>query len=296
MAATAEEHAAVSSLDNTSEADIIAAPAEAAATPATVPPVEARAAGAGAGGAAGAAVAPPPAAEAEAAAGPKRKRRNVSFEETAEGWSKPLKWLTQCDPVKLHRHTLEWIELVRRCGHAQKRSGHNLNAYAGSKPVSLQLTVLDLQLPPPPPCASPRKSVSSEARDGCDRPTTTAKTSAAADEASGADMEAMSDSDNPVSGPSDAGATGNVAAHAAARAILPAAEKPPTPDGNDEDNVARILRLAAKPSGLDADEAVWLATTIDQALALLDHGTLFPILLAPVVSSEPSAILPVAIR
>ena len=76
--------------------------------------------------------------------------------------------------------------------------------------------------------------------------------SAAADEAiaSSADMEAMSDNDNPLTVSSDSGATGNVASHPATLAASSAAEQPPSPDGNDEDNVARILRLAAKSSGL----------------------------------------------
>jgi hypothetical protein len=34
---------------------------------------------------------------------PRKKRVFSTFEESAEGWSKPLKWLTQCDPAKLHR-------------------------------------------------------------------------------------------------------------------------------------------------------------------------------------------------
>jgi hypothetical protein len=35
---------------------------------------------------------------------------------------------------------------------------------------------------------------------------------------------------------------------------------------------AQVLRLASQPAGLNADDAVWVATTIDQALVLLDHG------------------------
>ena len=80
-------------------------------------------------------------------------------------------------------------------------------------------------------------------------------------------MDAMSDAGSPVTGATVGGATEN----------SPAGEMLPAPGDSDEDNVARILRLAAKPSGLDADEAVWVATTIDQALSLLDHGAPSPI-------------------
>ena len=161
----------------------------------------------------------------------RKKRTNSTFEESAEGWWKPLKWLTQCDPVKLHRHTLEWIELVRRCGHAQKRSGHNLNAYAGSKPTSLLLTVLDLQLPPPPPRLSPRKSAPRE--------------SATAELATHTEQAETFSSSTPTAA-AEAGAADTVATDAAmtspeVSACSSAAEKlSPDAHDEDEDNVARV--------------------------------------------------------
>ena len=171
----------------------------------------------------------------------RKKRTNSTFEESAEGWWKPLKWLTQCDPVKLHRHTLEWIELVRRCGHAQKRSGHNLNAYAGSKPTSLLLTVLDLQLPPPPPRLSPRKSAPREDRSGLAAP----RESATAELATHTEQAETFSSSTPTAA-AEAGAADTVATDAAmtspeVSACSSAAGKL-SPDGHDEDedNVARV--------------------------------------------------------
>jgi hypothetical protein len=40
----------------------------------------------------------------------------------------------------------------------------------------------------------------------------------------------------------------------------------------EEDNVARVLRLGAQPDGVDAEDAAWIATIIEQALELLDHA------------------------
>lgn len=171
----------------------------------------------------------------------RKKRTNSTFEESAEGWWKPLKWLTQCDPVKLHRHTLEWIELVRRCGHAQKRSGHNLNAYAGSKPTSLLLTVLDLQLPPPPPRLSPRKSAPREDRSGLAAP----RESATAELATHTEQAETFSSSTPTAA-AEAGAADTVATDAAmtspeVSACSSAAEKlSPDAHDEDEDNVARV--------------------------------------------------------
>ena len=175
----------------------------------------------------------------------RKKRTNSTFEESADGWWKPLKWLMQCDPVKLHRHTLEWIELVRRCGHAQKRSGHNLNAYAGSKPISLQLTVLDLQLPPPPPRLSPRKSASREDRSGLAVAQSDGRESATAEPATHTEIAATFDSSKPNAAvdavAADTVATDGAMASPETNACSSPAEKlSPNDHDEDEDNVARV--------------------------------------------------------
>jgi hypothetical protein len=194
------------------------------------------------------------------------------------------------DDVRFCRHTLEWVELVRRCGHAQKRSGHNLNAYAGSKPISLQLTVLDLQLPPPPPRLSPPRmkrqqeqgqreedidaSGAAPARESQD----VQEEGASGGEAVGERAEATRGADATQGSVSNA-ATDATSSLAAAAAGTGKTEEMQQGEGEgegkgeeEEDNVARVLRLGAQPDGVDAEDAAWIATIIEQALELLDHA------------------------
>ena len=117
-----------------------------------------------------------------------------------------------------------------------QRSPNNLTAYAGSKSISLQLAVLDHQLPPPPPLQPPPpEAVLPPTDDG-----------GAARKRKAAEAGL------------DAGASGG------AEGALEGVE--------GEDNVARILRLAAKPAGLRIAEAVWVGTVIEQGLHVLENA------------------------
>ena len=207
------------------------------------------------------------ASSGQAAPAARRERRD----DDPEDWvTKPLRWMAQCEPDSLHPHASAWVQLVRRCGKAQRvrsrphshslnpccifawplrprltcavrglplqRSPNNLTAYAGSKSISLQLAVLDHQLPPPPPLQPPPpEAVLPPTDDG-----------GAARKRKAAEAGL------------DAGASGG------AEGALEGVE--------GEDNVARILRLAAKPAGLRIAEAVWVGTVIEQGLHVLENA------------------------
>ena len=185
--------------------------------------------------------------------------------------------------VRFCRHTLEWVELVRRCGHAQKRSGHNLNAYAGSKPISLQLTVLDLQLPPPPPRLSPprmkRQQEQGQREEDIDasgaapaRESQDVQEGASGGEAVGERAEATRGADATQGSVSNAATDATSSLAAAAAGTGKTEEMQQGKGEEEEDNVARVLRLGAQPDGVDAEDAAWIATIIEQALELLDHA------------------------